>query len=232
MLFMSEERLSNSPFVEKIWRTQTVQTGTFLSVAVTHWEMVVSNFEGKLAVTVRGPETVPTEAQVTETGAECLGIVFKLGTVLQPLPVEKLVNDWINLPEANSRAVWLHGSTWQVPTYENADTFVERMVREGLLARESIVEEMLQGHIKDVSLRSVQRRFLRSTGLTQGEIYQIERARQAHALLLGGTPILDVVEQLGYSDQPHITRLLKRYLGQTPAQIIRSPMPTSMDSYS
>src|SRR5688500_19295130 len=111
MLFTSEERLSDSPFVEKIWRTQTVQTGTFLSVAVAHWEMVVSNFEGKLAVTVRGPETVPTEAQVTETGNECLGIVFKLGTVLQPLPVEKLVNDWINLPEANSRAVWLHGST-------------------------------------------------------------------------------------------------------------------------
>ena len=232
MLFTSDERLSDSPFVEKIWHTQTVQTGTFLSVAVTHWEMVVSNFQGKLMVTVRGPETMPTNAHVTETGEECFGIVFKLGTIMQPLPVEKLVNDWIHLPDASSRAVWLQGSAWPVPTYENADTFVERMVREGLLAREPIVEAALQGHIKDMSLRSVQRRFLRSTGLTQGEIYQIERARQAHALLLGGAAILDVVEQLGYSDQPHMTRLLKRYLGQTPAQIILKPMPTSLDSYS
>ncbi len=32
--------------------------------------------------------------------------------------------------------------------------------------------------------------------------------------------ILDTVERAGYFDQPHLTRSLKRFIGQTPAQII------------
>ncbi|MCL4303751.1 MAG: hypothetical protein KJ077_49150 [Anaerolineae bacterium] len=31
----------------------------------------------------------------------------------------------------------------------------------------------------------------------------------------------DVVYQAGYADQPHLTRSLKHFVGQTPAQIIR-----------
>jgi methylphosphotriester-DNA--protein-cysteine methyltransferase len=66
----------------------------------------------------------------------------------------------------------------------------------------------------------VQRRFLQATGLTQGTVFQIERARYATTLLKQGVSILDSVELAGYADQPHLTRSLKRYIGQTPAQII------------
>jgi methylphosphotriester-DNA--protein-cysteine methyltransferase len=48
---------------------------------------------------------------------------------------------------------------------------------------------------------------------------QIERAQQAAALLEQGVSLLDVVYQVGYADQPHMTRSLKRFIGQTPAQI-------------
>jgi AraC-like DNA-binding protein len=37
--------------------------------------------------------------------------------------------------------------------------------------------------------------------------------------------ILDAVHQLGYSDQPHLTRALKRLTGHTPAQVIGSRLP-------
>jgi AraC-like DNA-binding protein len=40
-------------------------------------------------------------------------------------------------------------------------------------------------------------------------------------LLEQGVSILDTVEQAGYFDQPHLTRSLKRYVGYTPAQILR-----------
>jgi AraC-like DNA-binding protein len=123
------------------------------------------------------------------------------------------------LPDAGSQSFWLHGAAWQFPNFDNTDTFIERLTREGLLAREPIVEAALQGQLKDVSLRSVQRRFLRATGLTHNLVYQIERARQAMTLLQGGASILDTVEQAGYADQPHLTRALKRYIGHTPAQI-------------
>jgi AraC-like DNA-binding protein len=57
--------------------------------------------------------------------------------------------------------------------------------------------------------------------LTYGALSQIERAQQAMALLEQGVPILDTVEQVGYADQPHLTRSLKRFVGRTPAEILR-----------
>src|SRR5206468_4004694 len=105
---------------------------------------------------------------------------------------------------------------------ENADTFVDRLVRDGLLAREPVVEAALHGRLNELSLRSVQRRFLRATGLTHGTVFQIKRAHQAAALLQQGVSILDTVDQAGYADQPHLTRSLKRFLGHTPAHVIRS----------
>ena len=38
MSFNFEERLSGSPFVDRIWRTQSERTGDFLSVAASQWE--------------------------------------------------------------------------------------------------------------------------------------------------------------------------------------------------
>jgi AraC-like DNA-binding protein len=73
----------------------------------------------------------------------------------------------------------------------------------------------------ELSLRSVQRRFLRATGLTYGTLDQIERAREAATLLEQGISIADAVYYAGYADQPHLTRSLKRFVGQTPGQILR-----------
>jgi methylphosphotriester-DNA--protein-cysteine methyltransferase len=74
-------------------------------------------------------------------------------------------------------------------------------------------------------LRSVQRRFLRATGLTRGTVDQIERARQTVTLLEQGVSIADAIYQAGYADQPHLTRSLKRFIGQTPRQIIYNSKP-------
>jgi Helix-turn-helix domain len=74
--------------------------------------------------------------------------------------------------------------------------------------------------LKDLSLRIAQRHFLRTTGLTQSAVRQIERARYATILLQQGVSILDVVYEAGYFDQPHLTRSLKYFIGQTPTQIL------------
>jgi methylphosphotriester-DNA--protein-cysteine methyltransferase len=124
------------------------------------------------------------------------------------------------LPEASSSKFWLNGSAWQFPTFENADTFVDRLVREGLLVHDPAVDAALQGQPPDLSPRMMQYRFLQATGLPHRTIDQIERARRALSLLQHGTSILDVVEEAGYSDQPHLTRALKQYMGQTPAQVV------------
>ena len=74
----------------------------------------------------------------------------------------------------------------------------------------------------DVSSRTVRRRFIQSTGLTPKLIEQIERAQHAATLLGQGVPILDAVYETGYADQPHMTRSLRRFIGQTPAKIAQS----------
>ncbi len=219
-IFTFEARPSDSPYVEGVWRTQSTGSGSFISAAESHWGMVVTRSMGKTYLTVRGPETKATPAPIPED-AEFFGIVFRLGTFMPHLPARILVDGETNLPEAAGKSFWLKGSAWQFPDYHNADTFVDRLVRQGLLVHEPVVDAALQGQLNEVSLRSVQRRFLRATGLTHSTIRGIERARQALSLLEGGVSILDTVDQAGYADQAHLTRALKRLMGQTPAQILR-----------
>ena len=220
-----EERPSDSPLVDRIWRNQTEYGGEFLSLAAINYGIVVTKLNGTTFITVRGPETKATTAYCPPN-AEFFGIVFKPGTFMPHLPARAVMDRQdANLPEAGSQSFWLKGAAWQYPDFDNADTFVQRLIREGLLVRETIVDAALQGQVKDLSLRSTQRRFVQSTGLSHGSIRQIERARQATLLLQQGAGILDVVERLGYADQPHLTRALKLMIGQTPAQIIRDSKP-------
>ncbi len=228
MIFNFEERLSDSSFVERIWRTHSERTGDFLSVAASQWEMVVSRYNGETTMTVRGPETKATPLHVTLVGGEFFGIIFKHGTVMPSLPASNLVDGDVDLPDASSKSFWLNGSAWQFPNYGNADTFVDRLVREGLLVRDPVVESALRDEPQELSPRSVQRRFLQATGLTQGSIRQIERARYATMLLQGGVSILDTVDLTGYADQAHLTRALKYLIGKTPTQIIRKSEPEQM----
>lgn len=219
--FVFEMRSADSSLVEGIWRTRSEQAGSFISTATAHWEMVVTRYQGQTNLTVRGPETIATPADFP-ADMEFFGIIFKLGTFMPHLPLVKLMNrNDQTLPEATSQSFWLHGSAWQFPTYENVDTFIDRLMREELLAYEPVVEAIIQNRPLAMSVRSVQRRFLQATGLTRGTFEQIERAHQAAALLEQGASIADAVYGVGYADQPHLTRSLKRFVGQTPAQILR-----------
>ena len=224
MKFSFEERPSDSPFVERVWGSHSEHAGSFSSIAAAYWEIVVTKYNGRTTMTIRGPETKATPMDFS-VGAEWFGIDFKLGTFMPHLPPAQMrdLND-INLPEASGRSFWLCGSTWQFPTYENADTFVDRLVREGLLVRDAVVDAVTKGQPQALSPRSVQYRFVQSTGLTQRTIRQIERARHAAARLKHGVSILDIVYEAGYSDQPHLTRALKRFIGHTAAQITDTPI--------
>lgn len=220
MRFVFGERLSDSPYVDKIWRTHSECPGTFLSRAVSQWEMVVWRSHGKLHLTVRGPETKATLAQCP-ANAEFVGIQFKLGTFMPQLPASGLVDGAVTLPKATPTSFWLLGTAWEFPNYENADTFADRLVRADVLVRDPVVAAAAQGQRQPWSIRSVQSRFVRATGLTYSTVRQIERAQRAAALLQHGTSILDTVHEAGYFDQPHLTRSLKRFLGQTPAHLVQ-----------
>jgi hypothetical protein len=225
MNLIFDGRPSDSPLVEMIWRTQSEYAGSFTSSAETHWEMVITRYMGRTNFTLRGPETKATPADFPE-GAEFFGIVFKHGVFMPHLPLTSIMNrNDITLPEATNQSFWLLGSAWQFPSYDNADTFVNRMLRDDLLVRDPVVDAILQGYPPQMSLRTLQRRFLQSTGLTYKAMQQIERARKAATLLEQGVPIIDAAYETGFFDQSHLTNSLKRFIGQTPAQIAQLNKP-------
>jgi hypothetical protein len=218
-IFPIENRIEPSDFVERIWRTQGVPEKTMISVAVPHWQMVVvKSSRGPSSVFVRGPETTATIVDIPQA-EEFVGIEFKLGTFMPNLAVEALVDVGKELGAVSRTKINLAGSNWEIPSFENAGDFVARLARDGALVRDPLVEQTLLRKPVTVTERSVQRRFLRATGLTYGAVRQIERAERTVALLAAGTFTLDAVEIAGYSDQAHMTRSLQRFLGKTPGKI-------------
>jgi hypothetical protein len=226
MDLLCDERPSDSPFVERIWHSQSEQSAApFISMAEAHCGLVITKYNEKTFLTVRGPETRATPA-FSWAGGEFIGITFKPGVFLPNLPAQMIMDRRdVTLPDADRKTFWLNGFTWQYPDYENADTFVNCLARAGLLVYDPLVTAMEKGRPIQMSERTLQRRYLRATGLTLTAARQIERARHATALLKQGVSILDTVYSAGYYDQPHLTRALKHYIGLTPAQILDVSRP-------
>jgi methylphosphotriester-DNA--protein-cysteine methyltransferase len=132
---------------------------------------------------------------------------------------EPLVDVDRELGAVSRTKINLAGSNWEIPDFENAADFVARLARDGVLVRDPLVEQTLLRKPVAITERSVQRRFLRATGLTYGAVRQIRRAERTVALLTAGTSVLDAVEIAGYSDQAHLTRSLQRFLGKTPGKL-------------
>ena len=215
-----EDRVSDHPFVERVWRCRSDRADTFLSVAANNFEMALTRLRGKTFLTLRGPETMATTMACPAEG-EWIGIRFRVGTFMPRfLPGTLRDHRDVALPPATGHSFWLNGSALDYPDLDNAETFIKRLAKSGMLARDPIVEDTLQRRPGELSLRSVQRHFLRSTGVTYETFRQIERARCATNLLREGVSILDVVSRLGYFDQAHLTRSVRRFIGETPGKII------------
>jgi AraC-like DNA-binding protein len=216
-----EDRASDHPLVEKVWRCHSDRADTFVSVAANNFEIVVTQLGGKKVLTLRGPETIAATMDCPAEG-EWISIRFKVGTFMPRfLPGSLRDHQDVTLPPATGHSFWLYGSAWEYPDFENAETFVERLANSGILSCDPMVSDTLLRRPSELSLRSAQRHFLRSTGITYAAFRQVERARYATNLLREGTSILDVVFALGYFDQAHLTRSLRRFIGETPTKIIQ-----------
>lgn len=217
-----EERSSASPYVLRLWRAQSNGDGEFLSVAYPQWEIVVARVGGTLDVVIRGAETAATRASVPADGS-WLGIRFRSGTVMKGINYAGMRDASIALQIAGENHIWLDGEAWEVPTFENADDFVARLARRGVLASDPIVAAALARERRDNDdLRTRQRRFRKTTGLSRQAIKQIERAQRAAFMLREGCTISNTIAATGFSDQSHLTRSLKRLIGLTPGKLMSS----------
>ena len=217
-LFAIDEWGSDSGFVEKAWRCNSVPEPEFISVATSRWHIVVTNRDGRRQVMLRGPETRATHTAIP-ADTEFFGIVFTLGTFAPAIPLAGIVDGALALPPMSRNSFWLDGSSWEIPTADNADVFVDRLARRNILVRDAVAADACRSDVEGISMRTLQRRVARATGLTRSTIRQIARAETAVEVLGNGMKPADAVVSLGYADQAHLTRSVKRYIGQTPAQI-------------
>ena len=137
MLLTFNEKLSDSPLIERVWRSQSHSAGVFLSMAMSHFEIAVTRHRGQSFLTVRGPETKATPADCPcESAARHESVVLA---------------EWLG--------VGLSG-------FRNAETFVARLARKGMITRDPVVHAALEGGSRSLPIRSTQRHFLRATGIT------------------------------------------------------------------
>jgi AraC-like DNA-binding protein len=198
-----------------------VSDGFTIRPAESHWHLVLVKYQGQTKAIITGPQKSPGIASWKQD-AEILWTKLKPGTFIPHLSFNTLIDKETTLPEASSHSFWLNGSAWQVPDVEHVDVFLDRLEREELLVRDPIVKAVLRNQAVDLSPRTLRHRFLQATGMSKNDFQQIERAQQAELLLRQGTSIPDTVYRLGYFDQPHLARSLKRWVGHTPARLLAS----------
>lgn len=216
-----EGRGSDSPYIEAVWRGGAGKEYAPICPASGQWHLLFLKQHDKLKISVVGPLTRATPVAQPE-GTEWLGVTFPLGTFLPALSINSLLDDRAVLPLTAETSFHLADSSWHIPDYENVETFIERLVRKDLLVSDPVVKAVLAHQPLEISLRTVRRRFVLATGLPYKTIAQIERAKQAAALLEQGVSLIDAPYQAGYADQSHMTRALKHYIGYTPALIARA----------
>src|SRR5918999_3776151 len=146
-LFGFDVRPSSSPYIEEVWATSSTATSrpdpSFISAAVSGWEIVVTRQASGSWLTVRGPETRASVAPVP-VDAEFFGIRFSPGTFMPGLPLRHLVDGAATFPAIGDTTFRLAGDTWALRGLDDADDFVERLIRKGLLVYDDVVAAALR----------------------------------------------------------------------------------------
>jgi AraC-like DNA-binding protein len=216
MSFTYEEKQSASPYVDIVWHTEDQTDGVYIASADACWDMIfIKSNQGNSTVLLSGPSSKTTPVPYT-AGNRNFGIRFIPGIIFTDIPVIQMVDVTQALAMPTADTFVLQGITWELPTYENIDEFIAKLVEQGLLRHDPVVRDVMEGKTVSMSARSVQRHFAMTVGLSPRQVRQIMSARKAVELLLQGMALANVAYELGYADLPHMVRMLKRFTGYTP----------------
>ncbi len=210
-------RPADSPFVQAVTRWVIGDDDRDRAVPDGCWDLVVLKRNGETNILLTGQTTQSILLQF-DPGDEIMTISFKASAFLAFMPAGELLDRGIFLPKTR-HSFQLAADVFEIPTFDNAESFVRSLVKKEHICQDEVVEAMLMDDVQAYSLRSLQRHFLRATGMTHNYFRQIQRARQAAALLQNGNPASAVAYETGYADQPHMSRSLKHILGHTPTEI-------------
>lgn len=210
----------DSPLVESVSSVRFTTTGTTLMQPDGCWDIAIIK-RGDDAFVLRTGLTTRPVVYEHEVGDEQLVISFKPHSFMPLMPGEVMRDEGVVLEKFGKSDFWIGTDVREIPTLENVDVFVDRLVRDGIVANNELVASVVEGQPKAMTERTMQRHFLRTTGLTYKHFTLVQRAQKAVSMLQMGRPAVDVALALGFSDQAHMINSLKVIMGQTPKEIVR-----------
>jgi AraC-like DNA-binding protein len=216
MGFAYEEKLSQSSLVDFVWRTEDLTAGVYVASADARWDMIFTTRpDGTTRVWLCGPSFKTAQVPYSP-GNQHVGICYKPWAVFTDIPIPTMLNVTKTLPMPSKDAFVMQGVTWKFPTYETVDEFVAEQEKRGLLKADPIIRDVLENKlVVGMSLRSIQRHFTKTIGMSPRRVRQIDSARKAVKLLQQGHTLSEVAYELDYADLPHMTRMLRRFTGYT-----------------
>lgn len=221
MSLMSEqERPADSPFATKIRRVQFTHAVQETVAPDGSWDMLFIQRNGELLVVQTGQIAVPVVAD-WGPGDTLLSISFRPEVYMPQRPGRMTAHQGLVCPLDGRRHHWLGHERLEVPSFDNAEQFVQRLAARGVIERDRTVRRALDGALRELDDRTMQRHFAEVTGLSAKTFQQVLRAHEAATRLGAGQSPASVAAELGFADQAHLTNSLKRILGRTPGRIVR-----------
>src|SRR6185437_8467117 len=142
-----EVRPSDSPLVERITRVTYDEPTREWSTPDGCWDIVVMKHGGRVTVLQTGLISRPVALE-NDAGDSYLAISFKPGVFAPKTPGSEMLDRGLVRPLVGARAFAMESETLEVPTFENAEGLVDRLVRRGLLLRDELVETAVQGRAR------------------------------------------------------------------------------------
>lgn len=211
-------RPSPHPLVDTVWATRNISDGVYSATPDGSWDLIVLiQPDGGKQMMITGQATKPMDVPYQKDTSSVV-ISFARGAYI-PAYAGKLVDSFEILGNTDAEHFILCGETFAFPSYDTAEKLVESLVASKLLLADPVIYTADNTNTWAASKRSHQRHFAEHTGISEKSFAQIERAKKAVRQLQGGKPVRDVAADTGYSDQPHLTRSLKKIMGVRPSDV-------------
>src|ERR1041384_1539006 len=134
-------RQADSPFVQAV--TSWVIDDEERSIAAPdgYWDLVVLNQAGKVNILLTGQTTQAVPLPFTP-GDEILTISFKASVFLASIPAMDMLDRGMLLPSMQ-HTFQLASDVFEIPTFDNAEAFIQSLVKKGQIHQDGVVEELL-----------------------------------------------------------------------------------------
>ncbi|WP_291875230.1 helix-turn-helix domain-containing protein [Caulobacter sp.] len=211
-------RQSPHPWIDTVWQTVCLSDGVYSATPDGSWDLIRSIApDGGSFVFLSGQATEPVEVPY-KAGESSVVLSFAAHVYLAQ-DKETRTGSAIRVLPVRGEAFELDGVEFPLPDFETVEPLVDAMIAAGLLLSNDLVARAFSETPKAASPRSVQQHFKQTTGITQKSFQQIRRAQEAVRRLKAGEAPAGVAVDLGFTDQPHMIKSIKKIMGALPSNL-------------